>query len=63
MQLRLGEDADEKGKEMDQQRLAEEKKQNEREERQRYFQENFRLGSTTVLKYEGELICLIRMVP
>ena len=53
MQLKLGENADGKRKEMEQQRLAEEKQQKKKEERQRFFKENFRLGSTNVLKHKG----------
>ena len=54
MQLKLGEDPQQMRKEIELKRLQEEKERRRREERIRYFRENFRYGSTIVLKHEGE---------
>ena len=57
MQLKLGEDAEEKMKKLEQKRIEDEKEQEkekmEREARKRYFEANFKYGSTTVMKYLG----------
>jgi hypothetical protein len=55
MQRKLVEDADEKKRKLEQKRIEKEEEQEkkEREAKKRYFEANFKYGSTTVMKYLG----------
>lgn len=54
MQLKLGEDPLEKKRELERKRFEEERLRKERIEKEKYFRENFKYGSTTVLKHKGQ---------
>ena len=54
MQVKLGEDPSEKRKELEQKRMEEERWRKERKAAKRYFKENFKYGSTTVLRHDGQ---------
>ena len=54
MQLKLGEDLGEKRKELEQKQIEEERREKERAEKKRYFKDNFKYGSTRVLKHNRE---------
>jgi hypothetical protein len=54
MQMKLCEELDSKRKQIEHQRPVDESWRQEREDRKRYFEANFKYGSTTVLKHNGE---------
>jgi len=54
MQLKLCEDLGEKKKELEQKQIEEERRENERKDKERYFKDNFKYGSTTVIKHNRE---------
>lgn len=53
MQLKLGEDAVEKRRDIEEKRIEEERWKKELSEKKRYFEENFKYGSTTVIKHNS----------
>ena len=54
MQLKLGEDAVEKRSKLEEKRIEEERWGKKRAEKKRYFKENFKYGSTTVIKHNSQ---------
>jgi hypothetical protein len=54
MQLKLGEDAAQKKRELKLKKKEEQKERKRREQRKRYFEQNFKYGSTKVMKHNGK---------
>ena len=54
MQMKICEELDSKRKQIEHQRPVDDSWRQEREDRKRYFEANFKYGSTTVLKHNGE---------
>jgi hypothetical protein len=56
MQLKLGEDANQKRQELAKKRKEDEDERRKREAKKSYFEAHFRYGSTTVMKRNGEFL-------
>lgn len=55
MQLKLGDNLAEKKQEIEEQKILTEKCAEERRKKEEYFNEHFKLGSTTVIVHEGKV--------